>query len=374
MRSTITVDELDPRTAGAAQLDAWRTLAAAAVEPNPFFDPAVVVPAARHLPGGERVRVAVARDGDRWLACLPVTAERGWRRVPLPCAVGWQHPYAFLGTPLLAADAPERAAAGLAAIATHGRTRAFLALDTVRADGPVAALLRGLEPPARATQLGTVQRAALVRRPADDYVDGHRSGKRRREAARQRRRLATALGAEPTLEVRRGDEAAVERFLRLEAAGWKGRSGTALASDEAHAAFFRAVAGAADGALRAELLDLGVPDRTAAMLFALVAGDTAYAVKIAHDEELQPGAPGVALMTDAAGWFHRATTATHFDSCASPENPMINALWPDRRPVAPFVVTGGGPAGAVGAAAWDLYDGVRRRRAARRSVAAEPTP
>ncbi|MBF6619476.1 MAG: GNAT family N-acetyltransferase [Patulibacter sp.] len=364
----IVVDEIDPRAPDAARLAAWQQLAASAVEPNPFLDPSVAVPAARHLPGGDRVRLLVARDDRRWLACALVTSERAWRRVALPCTVGWLHPYAFLGTPLLCGDAPEHAAEALGTLAAR-RGRTFLALDQVRADGPVAELLRALRRPATARELYPAERAALRRRPQNDYVDSHRSGKRRREAARLRRRLATVLGDEPRLATRGGDADAVERFLVLEAAGWKGRSGTALASDDAHAAWFRAIAAADHPTLRAELLELGTADRTAAMLFNLVAGDSAYALKLAHDEDLQDGAPGVQLMTEAADWFHEATDAVAYDSCAAPDNPMINALWPDRRTTASFVLTASGIQGAVGRGALRTLVAVQRRRAAAEDAA-----
>ncbi len=301
-------------------------------------------------------------------------AARRWRRYPLACTVAWSHPYCFLGTPLLAADDLERAARALVSApdALDGHP---LVLETVRTDGPVAQALRAAADDRFLYALHAEQRAALERRPADDYVDGHRSGKRRREAKRLRNRLARDLGAPTELRDLGASPRAVEQFLALESAGWKGQEATALASDPAHAAFFREICGAPTATVQTHLLELGVPGRAAAMLFTLVAGDTAFAVKLAHDESLAAGAPGVQLMTDSAGWFHEQTTAQRFDSCASPDNPMINGLWPDRRPLATLAIPGTGVRGAP--ARWllrtyALAQQHRSRPAEPSSLAADP--
>ena len=81
------------------------------------------------------------------------------------------------------------------------------------------------------------ERAMLERRPEDDYLSGMKT-KRRRELDRQRRRLGEELGGEGPAETvdRSEDPDAVADFLRLEAGGWKGREGTAMAAQERDAA------------------------------------------------------------------------------------------------------------------------------------------
>lgn len=357
------VELLDPRRITARQESAWRDLAARAAEPNPFFDPALLLPAVRHLPDGPRVRLLVARRGEHWLAALPVVPACGWRRYPLACTVAWSHPYCFLGTPLLAADDLERAANALLGVPRRVTPHPLLVLETVRQDGPVADALRGATDGGTLFELHHESRAALLRRPENDYIDSNRSGKRRREAKRLSTRLDQALGGPAQLRDRGASPAAVERFLTLEAAGWKGRAATALGSDPAHAAFFRAVCDAPTATVQSHILELGLPDRPAAMLFTLVAGNTAFAVKLAHDEGLAAGAPGVRLMAESADWFHEQPGVKRFDSCASPENPMINALWPDRRTTASLAIAAPGLAGALPRTALRAYAAGQRRRA-----------
>jgi hypothetical protein len=356
------IELLDPTALTPLQLGAWRDLAVCAAEPNPFFDPAVVLAAITHLPEGRDVRLLVARRGGRWIAALPVVAARRWRRYPMACTVAWSHPFCFLGTPLLAADDLDRAAEALFAAPQQVTPHPLLLLEHVGQDGPVARAMLEATDGATLFALHHESRAALVRRPENDYVDSHRSGKRRREAKRLRSRLEAELGGPTRLRDHGCSPAAVDRFLALEASGWKGRAATALGSDPAHAAFFRAVFAVPGATVRSHILELGVAERPAAMLFALQAGSAAFAVKLAYDERLAAGAPGVQLMAESADWFHELPSVRQLDSCARPENPMINALWPDRRTTASIAITAPGIAGALSRTVLRAYASAQRRR------------
>ncbi|MDP9210228.1 MAG: hypothetical protein M3O65_17420, partial [Actinomycetota bacterium] len=94
----------DPRL-----LDRWAELEAGALEPNPFFAPQMVLPAARHLEHGQAAQLLVAEDGDALRFLLPVSGSSGLRRLPITGLRPWMHDYCFLGTPLLAAHGdPDR--------------------------------------------------------------------------------------------------------------------------------------------------------------------------------------------------------------------------------------------------------------------------
>ena len=89
-----------------------------------------------------------------------------------------------------------------------------------------------------------------------------------------------------------GLPALVEEMLALEAAGWKGREGTAILSKPEDARFYRALAPAAAeaGALRIALLR--EEGRLIAYEYCLVSGGSVLAMKVGYDEarsRLQPG-------------------------------------------------------------------------------------
>ncbi len=91
----------------------------------------------------------------------------------------------------------------------------------------------------------------------------------------------------------------LEEFVRLEASGWKGRSGSALQHRDSLRAFFdeMAHATAARGALRVARLFVGA-DLAAAQL-AIAAYSRLWVLKIAFDERLARCSPGLILTGEA---------------------------------------------------------------------------
>ena len=97
----------------------WRALAARALEPNVFYEPAFALAAApvfgRDVGAGLVWSAAYAR---RLVGVFPARIERRRYGIALPVLVGWTHPYAPLGTPLVDRDA---GAAVIAAWLDHSR-------------------------------------------------------------------------------------------------------------------------------------------------------------------------------------------------------------------------------------------------------------
>jgi CelD/BcsL family acetyltransferase involved in cellulose biosynthesis len=341
--SLLSLADLDDRARSA-----WRDLVAHALEPDVFLEPELLEPAARHLPGGDAARMLVVADGERWLAAVPVLGRPKFADLWLPCLRSWRHPYTFSGTPLLRAETAERGAAGLVGAADGVRGRAFLALEHVT-DGPVAAALMaaGAARPEPAFVHDRAVRAAVVDGAEDDALARAMNGKRRRELARTRRTLEAELGGPAQLVEVTDDPAGLDRFLALEAAGWKGEAGSALSSDPAHERFQRESAEAFRAQGRLHLLELRAGGRTAASVLALRSHGTLSTLKIGHDESLRRGTPGVHLMGDIATWAHGRGDVQLVDSCAVPDNPMINRLWPDRIGLLTLVLPAAGARGQL---------------------------
>ena len=334
---------LAPHDLTAGQLERWEALASATAEPNPFFEPRFVLAAAPLF--GDTTSLLVIEDGQRWAACMPIFRRRGWHRLPLGCVANWGNLYCFLGTPLVRAESAEDAVDALISAALELPGTALVGFDLLGAGGRVhealtAALDRGRR--AQATYRA-FERAALYRRPDGEYTPMR--PKRRRELERQRRRLAEQLGDELATVDRAGDPDAVEEFMRIEAAGWKGRAGTALASDPEHAAVFHRICETFDADGRLQLLALSAGQRTVAMKCNLRAGEGLFCFKIAFDETLARFSPGIQLELDNVDLFDRDERLEWMDSCAEPGNEMINRLWPQRRPIISLAITASGTSG-----------------------------
>jgi CelD/BcsL family acetyltransferase involved in cellulose biosynthesis len=347
-----------------AQIAAWRVLAAKAAEPNPFFEPDCVLPAARHLPARDAALLVV--EGPLgWVACMPVNPVR---LAGVAAALGtWRHPYCFLGTPLVDRDSVALALAELVRHPLRDKRLPLFVLQSL-SDGPVQAALRpsfGEQGLAISFESGH-ERAALLRRADGEYPDGMRSH-HRRELKRLWRRLEETLDGPIEVEEGGGEPSEVEAFLRLEASGWKGKTATALAADPSHAEFFRELCAGFASQGRLTMLTMRVGDRPVAMKCNIAAADTVFCFKIAHDEELRRYSPGVQLERANVSIFHQGRPERLMDSCAAPDNVMINRLWPDRREITSLVVSRRGARNVVSRHGIRAAHAVRSRRDRRTS-------
>jgi Acetyltransferase (GNAT) domain len=249
--------------------------------------------------------------------------------------VGWTHPYAPLGTPLIDRDEPEAViAAWLDYLRRDPAMPAQLLLPLVPEQGAFAdALDRVLARQGRrAAAFGRHERALLA--PGwerEKYFERAMSSGKRKELRRQRRRLedvapVTVPTAAGTVDI----EAALQDFVRLEASGWKGRAGSAIVNNPAIQDFVqKAVAGlAADGRARIDRLLLN--DTTIAAAVTLASGDTAWCWKIAYNEGLARSSPGVQLVCKLTENLLAELAPLRVDSCAIPGHPMIDHVWRER--------------------------------------------
>jgi hypothetical protein len=111
------------------------------------------------------------------------------------------------------------------------------------------------------------------------------------------RKARNRLGARGRFAVATGPNilAAYDAFVALEAAGWKGAAGTALAQTPYEHALLRDYLRTAEAA---EIRTLDIDGRLAAAQIGAVAGETFFLMKIAYDESLAHVAPGNLLMAD----------------------------------------------------------------------------
>ena len=331
----IPLAELSPGALGA-----WRELAADSAEPNPFFEPECVLPAVRYLGEPDAALLAVVDHGSEWLACMPVLPRLARWPARWPALAGWRHRYAFLGTPLVRRTAVERGTERLLAGAFRTSRFGIIALPWLGAGGPVASgLLGALRSHGGSPVVERSFRRAIVTRSAvADGLEGGISPRHRRDLRRSARRLSEALGGSLELHDRTEEAAGVEAFMDLEASGWKGELGTAMRSRDADAQFFRELCDGFRATGRLQMLELGVGDRTVSYKCNLLAGDAVFCFKIAHDETCGRFRPGLQLELRMLELFRDHMSQTWMDSCADPDSPLFEHLWPERRSIGSYVV------------------------------------
>ncbi len=348
------VEALD--TAGAAaHRQAWADLARRAVAPDIFIDPLFALPAARRFPPALQPTFLLvwASCGDGQSSLVGLCAVRPARFGPgVPVTRAWMHEQAVAAAPLLDADrAVEALAAMLAWLARSGRGRAGLLCQGVPLDGPLGRVLTG--PTVPHAVVGVRSRAVLTRE------GGGARGRHAKEWRRQSRRLfdrgTVAFRSARGIEAARG---VLERFLVLEAAGWKGRRGTALGQNPALAAFVRALVGGLAGEGRCRIDSLELDGRPIAMGILLRSRDHAYYWKTAFDEAFAALSPGRQFTLALTSGQVLDPDVILTDSCALPDHPMIDRLWPERIEVADVLVGAPEtPQHLIDRAAWVLRAG-----------------
>ncbi|MBZ9851237.1 GNAT family N-acetyltransferase [Mesorhizobium sp. CA14] len=336
-----------PASAGFDLVEELDYLSARTIEPNVFFNPRFLAPAMPRLEDRE-VRLAVIRDGDeyrnRLRLLVPFSVERPAIPLGIPVMRTWSSPFGPLGTPLVDRDDPIGVIEDFFSMLSrpHLKLPRVFVMPDMRLDGPVASLLTSFADSRGLTMVttGKVERPVLESdADGEDYLKASLRAHHYREFRRLKRRLADLGKLEHTV-ARGPDEIrhAIESFLTLEAAGWKGRERTAMAIDRYRAAFAREAVHrlAEQDMCRIHLLTLD--GRTIACLVVFVEAGVAYTWKTAYDETLSAYSPGTLLMIEVTRQHLDDPNIVMTDSCAVPDHPVMSRLWSERKPMGTLVI------------------------------------
>ncbi len=325
-------------------VEPWRRLAAHAAEPNVFYEPGFALAAAPVLGRDVEAILVWSTDTPRRLVGLfPFRVTPRRYGVTLPVLMGWTHPFAPLGAPLVDRDAVAAAVESLLDhVAGDATLPKLLLLPLLDEAGPVARALRAaIERRGGAhAAFGRHQRAALQPEDgAEHYVERAIGKKRHKEFNRLRRRLGEA--GPVTFELSRSPAAvaaALQGFLALEAKGWKGAAGTALVQIPELRRFAETAVDALARQGQARVARLLLGSQPIACIVTLQSGGGAWCWKIAYDESLARFSPGVQAMLELTDALLADETVVFADSCATPDHPMIDHLWRERLAVADLMI------------------------------------
>lgn len=321
---------------------AWERLVATAIEPNVFFEPALLIPAVDHLAGNDKPEIGLVfarqrrhHEAERVLCGLfPLVRHvgKGIRRIPMTAT--WLHQYAFLGTPLIRSDCPhEILAAFLDWLASTGRGRVIY-FPRYHGGGAFAECLATVMQQRGHVWFVQQQVARSQFQPAasaEDFLRQVWSSKKRQDMRRLKRHLAK-LGELSVRALQAGDNVSywIDSFLALEASGWKGRNQTALDSHESSRRFIQQAFAESHDRGQLHMLSIELDGKPIAMNSAFFTGNGGYYFKIAYDEAYAKYSPGVVLEAESLEVLHNRPELAWLDSCAEVNHPMIESLW-DRR-------------------------------------------
>lgn len=317
----------------------WKALAGQVGEPNAFAESWFVLPAVSALGQSRKIRLIDVRNGTGRLAgVLPLAIEGRYGRIPARHVSNWTHFQCFMGTPLVRkGEEGDFWLAVLRLLDESAWAKGFLSISGLLENGPVH---QGLK--AAALALGrpcpTVHRYARAALASALEPEAYLSATVRPKKRKELRRLANRLGelgnvSFSVLERAEQLPAWCDAFLALEAAGWKGSSGSAFANDAATTAFFREIIHGAFAAGRLDFQRLDLDGRAIAMLVNFRTPPGSWSFKIAYDEDLARFSPGVLIELENLPRVLNDPEIEWMDSCAVEDHPMINSLWGERRSI-----------------------------------------
>lgn len=288
---SLRVDVVDSLSGLAEHADAWDGLALSVPERIPQTSHAWVASYLEHCnPESRRWYCLFAYRGSRLVGVLPVLRTRRWGRASMLCP---EDAHTDNGHPLLAPDGAAETLDGLLRALDDLEPGLWLRCFRVREGSPLLSAV-GARP------------SDLVLRPlvgAGRFADttGTWEGFEKQLSKSFRRTLRSArrkAQAEHRVrfEVVGGEEAArpdlLEHFLRIEASGWKGEAGTAIACDPERVAFYTTLTRrlAARGWLEWNLLRFD--DAVVAAHLGIRLGTSLTLPKAAYDAALARFSPG----------------------------------------------------------------------------------
>jgi len=315
----------------------WSDLAHNAIEKNVFFFPWFVRASISLLKPKQPQIVTVRSDG-RLIGLIIMQSDKGYAKVPVSFFRTCLQYHQFLATPLIRSGYAGEFFTGLGDwLDASPQNKSFCALSLLSGEGEIAdaadEVFKLQDRPVALME--TFDRAAIVGPSAQSGQPTDHISKSRLKSLKRREKNLSKLGTVTVDRFSEGDNAGewLDDFIRLEDTGWKGEAKTSIAENPIDADFYHQMVASADSENSVSFLRLSVDGVPIAYTLDLQCGPFVYCLKSAHDAAYRKYAPGVILEYETLKKYYRPDGDVFVDSCTSPDNAMINELWPHSRKI-----------------------------------------
>lgn len=320
----------------------WTDLADHSVEQNVFFRP-WFIRASLPLLATDTPSVVTIYQNDQLIGLILMRDDRGFARLPFHFFRSSLHQHQFLATPLIRTGCTAAFMRGLCNwVDCFASTCSFMLLTNFTGTdeflGDITTVCN--EQDRRFFLMDEFSRPGInLKTRKDDRVDQHISASRRKSLRRKSRQLAE-LGDVKIEKFSAENESAdwIEDFLRLEDMGWKKTGGTSIKSDPVETTFYRQLVRAAARNNALSFFRLTVNETPIAYTLDFVSGADVYCVKCAFDPAFKKFSPGVYMEYESLKYYNGSASVRFVDSCTSPENAVLNNLWPDKKPIVSIAI------------------------------------
>lgn len=339
-----TIDDLQPHLAD------LQRLADSAVEPNAFYEPWMLVPALRWLyPTRGLQMVLVFRPIEsgtqpRLIGFFPLEVKNVYNHFPVKTLSLWRHKFCYLCTPLLHRQyAREALAALMTWIESKNRQGKILEFGQVRGEGPAHDLIvERLWTNANPTLVDArwVRPCMYRASSAQDYLDRSLSTRHQKDLQKKEKKLCQVGKVKHSSPENVADAGRwIQRFLIMEAKGWRGRRGLAVSSQASCSQFFQEAMKNAWDAGRLRMIGLTLDSSLIAIKINLACTGGAFAFMITYDEAYSAYSPGLLLEVENIRRFHQDASSTWMDSCADQNSPLFTRVWSDKRTIETLLIS-----------------------------------
>lgn len=325
----------------------WLDLAYNAIEKNVFFFP-WFVRASIPLLRPKQPQIVTVYQEDLLIGLTIMQADTGYAKVPVGFFRSCLQYHQFLATPLIRDGYASEFFKGVGDwLDASPQSKSFCVLSLLAGEGEIsdaADKVFNLQKRPVA-QIETFERAAIIGSSAEGASETDHISKSRLKNLKRRERNLAKLGQVSIEHFSRGDDekAWLEDFIRLENSGWKGEAKTSIAENPIDEDFYHEMVASAASENALSLIRLSIDGVPIAYTLDLVCDSFVYCLKSAHDANYRKYAPGVILEYETLKKYRRPGMNLFVDSCTSPDNSMINELWPGQRRIRSiaFAKTGG---------------------------------
>jgi CelD/BcsL family acetyltransferase involved in cellulose biosynthesis len=356
LTGTISVTVARSRSSLEAIAPAWEDLAAHAIEPNPLYEPWMLLASLKAMADTSDFYCLLvwSRDDTRTAAAarldglFPFRLVRRFKGLPAHALSSWHPASWMLGIPLVRA---ETAVASVQALLDWldgcGKGAAITEFRYLPCDGAFRRVLADVLRERQATVVATESFARGVLRKRGEgksTFEAAMSGESRRKLRRKERRLGER-GVVTRVALQDDDDIDrwISELLYLDSMAWNCRQGVALEAREDDRRFAVAALHAAFRRGRLQMVGVDFDGWPIARRCVLTAGEGAYTFRSAYDPQFGYFSPGVMAASDCMRAFDKLPGVQWMDSIEHGAGGRINRLWKQRRTIQSL---------AVGSGAW----------------------
>ena len=326
----------------------WEELARRAIEPNPMYEHWMLLPAIRlrEAEQEELVCALVWTAAGELAGLFPFKRVRRYKGVPVSALVSWTRKSWMLGTPLVRADQARACVTALFDwLEARGDASSLIEWRCLPSDGAFEGVLADALRERRVTVVAGRHFTRPILRvapTAERYLEVALSQVGQRGLRRKEKRLGQR-GEVRAVSLQPGDDPWpwIDDYLRLEAAGWKGRQGVALTSTRNAALFACQTLMAAHQRNRLHISGIDLDGKPVARSCTLVCGEGAYALRTAYDEQLRTLSPGLMAEVRLVHELHAMRGLQWADCIGDADDITRGRMWSARRTVRSLVVGAG---------------------------------